>query len=196
MARHLEDVDLRIQNARILEQFYTRMGINLPPLEVAMASRITPVAIVDQPDLTDKGKLAYGYGGPGATAAMFTYVQLFNPVDSGVTVFIEFVNVRAAADSAIFYSEFDTVLTTDVATKGFRDRRITGTPVAQVRTQITAASLGDPVMLVYSLAAESLQLPSINTILEEGQGVHFQGGTLNMALTASWLWREDPLLAL
>lgn len=181
---------LQLQNSAATANLLEQLGIT-SPVRFNVSPIVVPVAILSVEDPTKVDKLAWGRAVQAAVAAQSTYLQIFNPATSGVSVHADSVILTiVAAASTIQIRQFDTPLTTDIPLeKQYRDRRLPGTPVAQLRTQTSAASLGDIVGSMDLLADEAFIIP-LDVFLGPGQGVQLVIETVNLLGQSTWFWEE------
>jgi len=156
---------------------------------------IVPVSIVD--DLCDsRERFAAGTVGLNALGANFQNLQLFNPTTSGVLVQLERVWVALGAAGEATIQIFDTALTTNRLAKRWRDRRLAGNPIGQIRVEDNAASLGIADFFFNALvatASDMVEIPMDLTLLP-GQGVVITPAVINITINANFYWKETTLL--
>ena len=126
----------------------------------------------------------------GPVAAQFPHVQLFNPVSSGVTDFLDAIILSTAVATRIQIRQFNTGLPTLGVAKGYQDFRRTGDPASEVRSESRAAAAGD-LLGDFDILALTPQLLEFNPIIMgEGQGFLASTVTTNQRLRAIFFWRE------
>lgn len=184
-----EEGFLQLQNARAAENLLDALGIT-SQVRFEVIPAVLPVAIISDVDPTRVDKLAFGTvalvaGGVGD----FNHVQIFNPDASGITVHVDSALVSSSTTQRVSLREHDTALTTNSATKGFRDRRVPGDPVGQTRFSDGAAVLGDAKLSIDIIANTALLVP-IDAYIEPGQGYLIANGNSNTPLTVSYYWEE------
>lgn len=136
------------------------------------------------------GAPAMGTADVAASVGNLSHVGIFNPVDSGVTLFVERATFSTPAASTIAIRSRDVALPTLVTTKGWRDRRRRGDAVGEMRTEARATGPGTTLFLsdIQAVIPETIEFNEI--ILAEGQGLHGALSATNQALRANWFWRE------
>lgn len=182
---------LQLQNAKATENLLDALGIT-SQVRFEVIPAVLPVAIISDVDPTRVDKLAFGTialvaGGVGD----FNHIQLFNPAASGITVHVDSALISSATTQRVSIREHDTALTSNSATKGFRDRRVPGEPVAQTRFADGAVVLGEAKLSIDLLANTALLVP-IDAYLDPGQGLLLANGTADTTLLASYYWEEFP----
>lgn len=141
-------------------------------------------------------RLAVGTITQAAVAAERSVCQLVNPTGSGVILVLDgWIAHTTAADDLTEGSQAAAQATVDT-TKRWRDRRLIGQPVAEVRSGTNAAAVGVAWAVHRAIANESYQWPpswprhSPAAIISPGGSHHIQKGTVNQSLAVSWWWRE------
>lgn len=147
-------------------------------------------------DLTDVeasdvfvNRICVGSGNITAGAGVFAHTQLFNPADSGVLAIPVVVVVSSATAQVVELRTHDTAIATLRAEVGFRDRRLNGSPAAEIRDAATAA-VGSTVALFRIPASESISIP-LDFILDEGNGIVIIAGTAQTDIQGNWYWTEE-----
>jgi len=182
---------LQLQNAQATENLLDALGIT-SQVRFEIIPAVLPVAIISDVDPTRIDKLAYGTvalvaGGVGD----FNHIQIFNPAASGITIHVDSALVSSATTQRVSLRLHDTALTTNSATKGFRDRRIPGNPVGQTRFSDGDSVLGAARISIDIIANTALLVP-IDSYLDPGQGVLVANGNSNTTLAVSYYWEEFP----
>lgn len=172
--------------------------LDLSPAEsLALASKVIPIivleSIVDLPTTRVSGLVgapSIGSAAQTATAAQFSHTQIFNPLESGVDLFVDRAIFSFSGASVAHIARLDAGLTTEVTTKEFRDFRRRGNPVGQVRHQANAAFQGTIFASVDVSTDQPHEFPFDSVILGEGHGLVIAPGVLNLTARTIWLWRE------
>lgn len=176
------------------EALVRRYGI-LGSFPLQIDGTIVPVSLVD--DLcTARERLAAGAVGLNALAVNFQNLQLFNPTGSGVLVTMERIWSALGAAGSVTVQPFNTALTTDGPQKQWRDGRLAGNPIAQVRTQNNAASLGVTDFffeILHATASELKEIP-MDVVLLPGQGIVTTPAVVNVTNNTNFTWKETTLL--
>jgi len=181
---------LEVQNVQVVNNLLELLGIE-GASRWDILPTVVPVAIVSGIDRTKVEKFAFGTATMAAVAAENSHVQLFNPANSGVIVHAsQCIPVLPSGTATCSIAPFDTALTTDNTTKGFRDRRLPGTPVAQVRMQSNAGLLTADNRLIFSILVDESPLIPLDIFLEAGQGIVLINNTVNVVMRASFYWDE------
>lgn len=178
---------LQLQNAVVTANLLDQLGIT-SPVRFNVLPTVIPVAVLSTEDPTATDKLAFGTSDLAGVAAQLTKCQLFNPANSGVILHVDSAIVSVETASQVDVRIFDVALTTNLSNKGFRDRRLSGTPVAQTRVVSAAGSLGSA-RLKLDLEAGVSELVPLDMFLGVGQGVHFET-IANQDLIVSFFWEE------
>lgn len=181
----------QLQNARATANLLETLGITAP-IRFDVIPSVLPVAILSTVDPTREEKLAYGKAVQAAVVAENAHVQLFNPNNSGVIVHVDSIMVANGANATVcFIAEHDVALTTNVTTLGYRDRRLAGAPVAQIRRLSTGSTLGNDRLSMRLSVQETILIP-LDTYLGPGQGILVVLATTDTEVQASYYWEEIP----
>ena len=132
---------------------------------------------------------AFGGTAQDGVANEFGHIQIFNPTNSGVDLIVDGALVSAATGGRTTVRAHDTAITTNLTTKGFRDSRVAGGPVGQVRRATDASVLGTQIAIFEIPAAESILLPLV-LIVQPGTGYAIARHTVNTQLTVTYYWSE------
>lgn len=183
---------LQLQNAVAVSNLLEQLGINVGGIRFDVVPAVLPVAVIDTTDPLKVDRLAYGNVNTGALAANFSHTQLFNPGGSGKVVHVDSAIIAATAAAIILFAEFNTALTTQGIGLGFRDHRISGQPVAEVREENNALALGDNRGNIAVSLANDAELIPIDVFLEPGEGVVFRPDAQNIGVRTWFFWEEIP----
>ena len=138
-------------------------------------------------------KMAMGGSELAATAAEVSKIQLFNPVGSGQLVVIERINAGPATTVDIRMAFTNTALVDESANDRFRDTRLgTATiPTASTRTDSSATGVAGQ-FIQRTLGNTTIVVESTKgvAVLAPGSGLTIGPDSTNIALVASFLWRE------
>jgi len=140
-----------------------------------------------------RGERASGGTIQGAVVGEFSHVQIFNPGDSMVRLFIESVLLNLfGADFSADLRRFNTPLTNLFLTWRLHAE---GIPLgrAQLRVQTSATALGDNIMRLFDGEGGGISGDGLGILLRPGQGLLVGHTTLNTALSASYVGAELPL---
>lgn len=184
---------LQLNNARVIEELFELLGIKDFSLRMDIIPSVLPVAVLQLPDPTKKNKLAFGMVRQTAVALENVHCQIFNPLTSGVVLHVDSVLFYGSATSEYTLDQHDTALTTNQASKGFRDRRVPGTPVGQVRKQTNVGALSALTRGRFNITTTALEAIPIDAYLDPGQGLLLQQLTVNLIMTSTWFWEEIPV---
>lgn len=146
-------------------------------------------------ELLKLGGTNLGFGGilVAAVVAETPKIQLFNPVDSGLLVTVTTIVASVSVDAQITLGVTSTVLPNGPGIDVERDTRgsTLDRPTASIFT-LSDAGAGPNFFPSLVLARHPITFQDENGlfILAPGTGVTVSSTTLNIALTASFLWRE------
>ncbi len=172
--------------------------LDIPQAEaLELTRRLIPVLMIESIVGVPTTRVAGLVGAPsigtieqGPVAAQFPHVQIFNPANSGVTVFLDSIILSTAVATRIQIRQFDTALPTLGTAKGYQDFRRTGDPASDVRSESRAAAAGN-LLADFDILALTPQLFDFNPIIMgEGQGLLAATVTANQRLRGIFFWRE------
>lgn len=182
---------LQLNNAQVVENLFDLLGIKDFSLRMEIIPAVLPVAVLQLPDPTKDEKLAFGLVRQVAVPLENAHCQIFNPAGSGRTIHVDSVLFYGSAGSEYTLDQFDTAITTDQASKGFRDRRVPGTPVGQIRRQTNVGALSALTRGRFAIsAANVVEAIPIDAYLDPGQGLLIQQLTVNLIFTCTYYWAE------
>lgn len=184
------------QAPEIVDRLKRRFGIVGSAGIDTIAPEIVPVVLVEDLQRERSFPLyreCIGGDTNGPVVAQFSYLQLLNPAGSNILVTIERFIVSATAAGAVDLRELDAALAGLSTLKGFRDRRIPGDPVAELRGGSDAGALGSQVGLVTIPANEALTV-RVDYTLTPGRGFACNSDQTNVQFRASFFWTERTLL--
>jgi len=158
---------------------------------------VFPIVDLESPpaELYALGGTALGFGGTAVTAvaAEFSRAQVFNPLGSGKIITVTSALFSVPTTDGIRWGLVNAALLTGVGTEVQRDPRLgfTSAPVGEIRRNTTAAAApatGQTVLL----ADTPFTLTDLNglAVLPEGFGLEASPRTVNIALFATFFWRE------
>lgn len=182
---------LQLQNAKATADLLAQLGITAP-VRFAVSPTVIPVAVISTPDPASQAKLAYGAAFRGGAAGNVAHTQIFNPANSGVIIHVDSCIITLPTATEVNVTLFDTALTTASATLGYRDRRLSGSPAAQVREQNNATLLGVIRMAFDAPANEGILIP-LDTFLGAAQGLVVAAVTANTTQVTTYYWEELPV---
>ncbi len=181
---------LQLQNAKATEDMLARLGISFP-VRFEVLPFVMPTAEISGLEPTQTLKLAIGRERVIGVAAETTHLQLFNPVNSNVRLRVEKALVTVEGPTLLEIRFHDTALTVNSTQKGWRDRRLVGAPIGEVRGVSLAVSVGSIVgMFGIPAAFETLQL-ALDTYLGPGQGVLISATTADIDTFVTYFWDEE-----
>ncbi len=137
------------------------------------------------------GQAFWGGHHRGQSAAVFSHIQLLNPVASGKSATVYFFTGGATASGLYHVREYDTALTTLVQ-NGINCQSGGAGGVCEIRTMDNGAALGTLVTIIY--AVSNAWLPVGNQWvfeLGQGQGLVVAPGAVNVGVNAAWWWVEQ-----
>jgi len=140
--------------------------------------------------------LAFGGGSVGPTAAQGSKMQLFNPVGSGQIITVTRALVSHATGlSTVRWGVTGVALASGFATQIFQDTRkgigADGIPVGGIFAQTSVALA--PATGSVTFPADTpfyLENPDGLAVLAPGTGLDIGLGTVNIAITVTFWWRE------
>jgi len=175
----------------------SKYGVRDQGVITSISPELVGVVIVDdlsKPEETTTGLIrpavgSHTLGAPGA--GDFNHIQLFNPAGSLVDLFAEGVIVGTDTDQLLHIRISDSALATLIAStsKTFRDRRVSGEPFAEVRSDTPAGLQGETSVVVNLLASDPIIIP-LGFTLGPGQDVMVATGTANTTLRVTFYWEE------
>ena len=177
-----------IQNADAIADLMARLKVAGPTPRFELFEGVLPVVVVDDPS-TLVTRPAIGGTQQAAVALEQSAVMLFNPATSRRDLEIEDLSVSPGAAMAIELRNLDAALTANVAQTSFRDRRLPGTPIGQIRASTEVAQAGATIGRIRIGGGDLAVLP-FSMILAPGQGFMCVGITLNVALAVTYQWQE------
>lgn len=128
-----------------------------------------------------------GYGSLGAVAANVHEMQIWNPVGSGKTVYVDKITPQPGAATLFTVRVHNAALTTLGTT--YPKNRGGAASGAEFRTRTGGAPIGTQVMALANQNFGQVEFkPPFR--LPEGQGVHLATATVNIALDCSIEFRE------
>lgn len=186
---------LQLNNADAAARLFSTLGVNPGNIRLEVLPNVQPVAIVEGTPQTDLAKRAFGAAALTPAAGEFTNLQIFNPGGSGLLVHVTGLLVMGTVNADTFQVNLlDAALTTLVANSRFSDRRVLGTPAAQIRSESNVTNLGAPTVGFVGNGAVNDTVPyPIDAFLLANQGIVVTSTTANTRVHASWRWEELPL---
>jgi len=187
-----------IQVPELARKLARRFGITGEAPASFLAPEIVPVAVVADlvtPNEEDSGyeRLCIGTTSLGPTAANYSHVQLYNPAASGLIIYADLVVATRGAAGRLRIHEFDTAATNNTSTKGFRDKRLSGAPVGQIRYENNVGFRGDLHGSADAPTADSVIIP-LDYVLPAGAGILLVPNAVNVQCACTFYWRERQLL--
>ncbi len=186
MSRNFADIVRRVER-----------GYGLPTSE-ARALLGRPLFTIALDTLTDEEasdvfvlRPALGTRVQGAVALEFSHVQYFNPPASGViAIFDKFIlDVSADAFGRIGFTT--AALGSTGGAAGFKDRRVSGAPAIELRSDTNVAG---QVTSLHSFRIEATVptvLRDLGIIIPPGTGVDVELEAVNIQLITNAQWREE-----
>lgn len=170
-----------------------RYGLMGPEPVQFISPELQSVVIVDDltgPELHDVGYLRTCIQGANQAAVALEngHIQLFNPASSGVDLLVDAMIVAQFTAGDIRVLFHDTALASAVVAL-FRDRRVTGRPVGQIRRTTNVGALGTQIFRT-TIAAQDATIIPLDIILNPGSGVVVSNVTVNDNINANYYWTE------
>ncbi len=140
---------------------------------------------------TIAGNSFIGGGSPGALAANYAQIQLWNPAASGKILYVQRALIYQSASGDVQLRSFATALT-GVAGQASKD--LGGAAgVGQVRFQLNGAILGTFMAQHRVLQDQDVEMIQHDAIrVPEGNGLDLVGAQLASTATGFFEWRELP----
>jgi len=188
-------VPSQIQDLETAQALTERFGL-IGKLPLLLDGTIVPVAVVGE--LEDRRfRHAAGLLNTAGVAAQFSYVQLFNPVGSGVLVTLHrfWANIGAAMGVEFGFADLEMTAVT-AADVGWTDRRVAGGPAAIVHGRTSAGALLDLKLGELEMdptLAVTRFVPFKATLLE-GEGFAWKGDIVAVRMQINVDWSERALL--
>ena len=138
-------------------------------------------------------RLAFGSTLQSASVGEQSLSQIFNPVDSGMLVVLERVDILTNTDQNIEYGLSALPLTDFNANVAMRDTRpgILRLPVTQLREVQQAGSIATfGLLFVLDLGTFTMEEKKGLFVLAPGTGLTFSTTTANTSFNVTYLWRE------
>lgn len=186
-----------------LERRYRMLG--RPPL-FGLLRRIRPVVLLDdvrsgipgqfQPDPTvaEFERPCSGFVASSPAAGQVARAELTNPTGSGVFCIVEDLIARTDAAFNVNIIDVNKVVAgaiTNTAGIEYRDTRIAGTPVCAFRISSVAFALSARWQI---MVGAPLNRPiALPYVLEPGNALRFQGGTIDVPVQVGLRWRERAI---
>lgn len=181
--------------ATLIQRLAGALGI--PEEEAAKFFGLTlPVILIDditRPQDTDvfNERLCSGFGSRAAVVGERASVQLLNPAGSGMLATLGLVGVGLDVAADVAFRRHNAAIADLSGTPGFRDLRLAGNPVLEVRnasdvTPVGTVGVGPEVQL----ADSGSQFIQLDWILPPGQSAIAVATNTNKTLRVSWWWIE------
>ena len=172
----------------------SRFNIDGPNPITQISPEAVGVVILDDlsgAEFHDTAELREAIGGANVLPSVgdFSHCQILNPAGSGVDAFVDAVSVTADNAGAFQLREHDASITTLSTEVTFRDTRVTGRPVTQVRSERNAAAIGSLIQRYAGPANETLIIP-LGLILSPGNGFLIIHAVTNTNMSVGWFWAE------
>jgi hypothetical protein len=174
-----------------------RVGLGLTPLEAHnLLFRVVPtlqIAAISEQDAEVGGvNWAWGRAFTVGVAARFSHGQLFNPVGSGVILYVAQVLATTEVNSDVGLGIFNTALPNLNTAKSWSDIRRTGLPVAELRNEANVAQLGTELHTgrIGTQVFATFDFPAV-IVLGEGQGLVARHSQFDSTMQTSFFWREE-----
>jgi len=162
----------------------------------SISPEIVPVYVVDRIEPTQNDRLAAGaFEGP-ASAGDFVHTEVHNPVGSGILVLIDRVEGSTATAGNWTVRVRNATIAANQAVQRWRDLRLVGRPVAELgMSNLNAIATGDEIYISAKAATAQLSLaPDFPlAILPPGNGIFIVQETSNLAMLATFWWRERSI---
>lgn len=185
-------VPLTLNNAKAAQELLRFLGIVDKQVRFGIIDQVVPVAIVAEPQADSRPFVAWGTATVAAVVAENAHLQIFNPAGSGVIIHVDTAILISTAATSISIREHDQAITTNIATLGWRDRRLPGAPTAQTRVQSNATLIGSAVNRTATPGFDDPILTPVDAFLGEDQGLIFANEIQNRNLTMGLYWEEIP----
>jgi len=142
-------------------------------------------------------KVAYGGTTVSAAVALFSQVQIFNPVGSGKLLTVTRMVVSVTLSNEIRWDVGGIALAASVGNQRVRDTRVSVDEIAsgQIRTAQSAV-VGNLTGVAFLEAADPFTLEDENgiAVLAPGSGLVVGTGGANVTIRVTYYWREREAL--
>lgn len=180
----------RADIAEAIRKEFDLLGVELPP---AIHEQI--VVVRDIADLLPRARAvrrAICGNVVGASAGNYSFVQLWNPPDSGIDVILERFWLNVTTDTTVYWSWQNDVIGTP-GVRVWSDRRLPGYPGAVLNGHQQAAAWGNIIATCwhpgYAIAGQ-IEF-NFEFILGPGMGVHWYPNVQNKGINVIAQWREE-----
>lgn len=129
----------------------------------------------------------------GSSATTFAKVQIFNPLGSGKLITVSTLVMTLSSTGSMRVGLVDAALATETVVNRFRDTRrgIVANPVAQIRNGEDTVATPDPgVFRVIANTTVNVTDPNGVAVLSPGFGLEVSHNAFNLAIWATFFWRE------
>lgn len=145
--------------------------------------------------ITDANKSHLGWIFCSAGGASFSHVQLFNPANSGKTIYVDAVNISTTATGALFLARYSTALGSLASPiPNPRPKRLGGNvSVSELRYELAASQLSLYVQFfAYCTANQPVNIPITTPLaIPSGDGLCVIGNAVNQQVSACFsTWEE------
>ncbi len=181
--------NILVQTSKDIQGILDRLGITTQtPFELIPA--VLPTIAFERPTPTDV-RLCWARQVSVGAAAELSQLGLFNPAGSGKLIHVDTAIVISSGAGGLSIGNRDTTAGTALGTQvGFRDRRITGTPAGQPRSESNAASQVVQRSASSFVAANDPIIVPFDVYLDEGQGIAVASTVVQQTIEAAWFWEE------
>lgn len=131
-------------------------------------------------------------GSPGA--GNYAHGQLYNPVGSGVDLYVQEVTYSSNADAIVYMQRYDTQLSSDLGS-GVAVRDSADISKGNIRREYPASLLGGTAWMrvTRGLANTSKELGLVQPMkLKEGEGLILKNNSVGSSCYFSFKWEERP----
>jgi hypothetical protein len=180
-----------VQSKGDIQAILERLGIR-HQLPFELIPGVLPVIMFERPS-PSTDKLCWGVQTIAGVAAEYVSMQLFNPVGSKRLIHVDSVFINPLGATGFYVGQHDAAHTTLSTTIGFRDRRVQGAPIGQVRGQSGGAAVVTQRSQTSVAVAQDVVQHPFDCYIGPGEGVTLSNANANITVTAAWYWEELDL---
>jgi hypothetical protein len=192
-----------IQRPDLVAKIRKAFEISAPDPVATLAPEIVPIVITEDLSKTDLGqteKHCVGYGGQAATASKYSQVLLWNPAESGVDGYLDWLSMYDSSGASVWSVRFCAAIMTNAGTEWNTFLGRTGRvaplsgvaepPALQVVREANTVAEGTIIWQGRNDGyTERMDFPFR---IAPGRGIAITLATVNHSLVGGFGWREQP----